>query len=672
MNPTFSFGKTLVFAFAALALANSVTAKETIDWHTDLTKAKHQAAAEKKMILLHFTASWCSACKEIDRFVFTNPLTARAIEEDSIPVKIDIDSQSHIAQEYGVTTIPYNILITPAGNVIKESSSPRSSDGYRELIAQAKEAAATAPQKVIEELNELRQEARRQLPANQIPPLGLNRASSNSVALQNAMHRSDSTRGTKNHRTWSIIDTRQTPQTEVLHMTKQSFIVLPTGDSAFPDARDARGFKPNHPLEGAIKETKPSVSVGSKPPHNSVAAKSTFNKFHPNQSQSADVIQAQRPLATRPVSPSDRQHQPKLAAQVAWKDDHVESPENGSKSTRSPTKLRDHQTDLILTTVKNPMVLQSKNEDSLSATAYKSKHFVPEAASDEAKFIKNPAGFNKPHVAPLNEARAAIPDSNPIAPPGSTSPSAKAQKLPSGKAVEREEADPIEASPNPKVSQPGDSKEPVTTVSMALPEAKGQAKPRAASQYRSAMENATQWATVQASWTPECQANDTSLEENDTSDESVASRQNPVSARPLQPRTPVTENSKSNAGLAGFCCVSLMEDQRWTKGSANWGCFHRGRLFLFASKEYREKFQTNPDIYSPLLGGADPVRFHESGDLVDGKREHGVYYGDEGGPTVVILFATAATRAKFEADPTEYLRSVRQAMNRLDGDLRIR
>ncbi|MCP4082917.1 MAG: hypothetical protein GY743_22050, partial [Planctomycetaceae bacterium] len=71
-------------------------------------------------------------------------------------------------------------------------------------------------------------------------------------------------------------------------------------------------------------------------------------------------------------------------------------------------------------------------------------------------------------------------------------------------------------------------------------------------------------------------------------------------------------------------------------------------------------------------GGSDPVEFHNRGELVDGKRKHGVFYGEDDGPTVIVLFANAENRAQFEADPAEYLRSVRQAMTRLDSDLLLR
>ena len=61
-----------------------------------------------------------------------------------------------------------------------------------------------------------------------------------------------------------------------------------------------------------------------------------------------------------------------------------------------------------------------------------------------------------------------------------------------------------------------------------------------------------------------------------------------------------------------------------------------------------------------------------SGDLQQGKRKHGVFYGEDDGPTVIVLFSNKENRAKFEEEPAEYLRSVRQAMSRVDQELLLR
>ncbi len=114
--------------------------------------------------------------------------------------------------------------------------------------------------------------------------------------------------------------------------------------------------------------------------------------------------------------------------------------------------------------------------------------------------------------------------------------------------------------------------------------------------------------------------------------------------------------------LGGDCPVSLLLDNKWVPGKRELGCQHRGKLYLFASAEYLAKFQADPDGFSPLLGGFDPVIYHEQQQWVDGLREHGVFMTKEGQQSVV-LFRDQQTRQKFRDEPGKYLETIRNATN---------
>lgn len=126
-----------------------------------------------------------------------------------------------------------------------------------------------------------------------------------------------------------------------------------------------------------------------------------------------------------------------------------------------------------------------------------------------------------------------------------------------------------------------------------------------------------------------------------------------------QPATTST-NPSQPLGLNGDCPVSLLLDNQWVPGKREWVCQHRGKLYLFASAEYLAKFQTDPDGFSPLLGGFDPVIYHEQQQWVDGLREHGVFMTKEGQQSVV-LFRDQQTRQKFRDEPAKYLETIRKA-----------
>ena len=136
----------------------------------------------------------------------------------------------------------------------------------------------------------------------------------------------------------------------------------------------------------------------------------------------------------------------------------------------------------------------------------------------------------------------------------------------------------------------------------------------------------------------------------------------------LDPATPeiVTETFCLN----GKCPVTLLTEGRWADGDPQFGIVHRDRTYIFATAEKLAQFQTNPDNYSPILAGYDPVVYHEQGKLVEGLVENGVFMGKNPSQKVV-LFANDETRAKFQSQPKMYLETIRIAtMNARTRNLR--
>ena len=110
---------------------------------------------------------------------------------------------------------------------------------------------------------------------------------------------------------------------------------------------------------------------------------------------------------------------------------------------------------------------------------------------------------------------------------------------------------------------------------------------------------------------------------------------------------------KLGPGLGGMCPVELSEHQAWVAGDRRWGAHHRGRLYLFAGEVQQQRFLANPDYYSPVLSGYDPVVALREGRYVPGYRSHGAFYHGR-----VFLFASEANLAEFYRSPGE----VAQAM----------
>jgi hypothetical protein len=98
-----------------------------------------------------------------------------------------------------------------------------------------------------------------------------------------------------------------------------------------------------------------------------------------------------------------------------------------------------------------------------------------------------------------------------------------------------------------------------------------------------------------------------------------------------------------------MCPVELIEQKKWVTGNRQWGAYHRGRLYLFVGESQQQRFLRNPDYYSPVLSGYDPVVAFEEGQFLQGQRKHGVFFKNR-----VYLFASEANLAQFYQAPERF------------------
>jgi hypothetical protein len=115
-----------------------------------------------------------------------------------------------------------------------------------------------------------------------------------------------------------------------------------------------------------------------------------------------------------------------------------------------------------------------------------------------------------------------------------------------------------------------------------------------------------------------------------------------IAQRPVEP-PPI--------GLDGYCPVQLLENNRWVRGTHEGGVIHRGRLYLCATPEERQRFMANPDLYAPVLDGCDVVLAVDQNQLVPGQRKYGVRYEKD---NRVYLFSSQASGDRFAQDPGRY------------------
>ena len=118
-----------------------------------------------------------------------------------------------------------------------------------------------------------------------------------------------------------------------------------------------------------------------------------------------------------------------------------------------------------------------------------------------------------------------------------------------------------------------------------------------------------------------------------------------TAASQAMPLPPAVESPS----LDGMCPVELVEQKNWVVGNRQWGAYHRGRLYIFAGESQQQRFLANPDYYSPVLSGYDPVIAFENQKFLLGQRKHGVFFKNR-----IYLFANEENLKRFYQAPDRF------------------
>ena len=95
------------------------------DWISSLQEAKKIALVTNKLIIIDFTAIWCGPCKKMERDTWQSQ-EIQSLLKNFVMVKVDIDTNMPIAQQYAVNGIPYIVIADGSGMEISSFSGYKS------------------------------------------------------------------------------------------------------------------------------------------------------------------------------------------------------------------------------------------------------------------------------------------------------------------------------------------------------------------------------------------------------------------------------------------------------------------------------------------------------------------------------------------------------------------
>jgi len=82
-------------------------------WHTSFEEAEQAAQNQQVPLLLQFHSQYCGPCRQMDQQVCSDPSVQRALQEGLVAVQVATTERPDLAERFGATTIPRDVVIYP-------------------------------------------------------------------------------------------------------------------------------------------------------------------------------------------------------------------------------------------------------------------------------------------------------------------------------------------------------------------------------------------------------------------------------------------------------------------------------------------------------------------------------------------------------------------------------
>ena len=82
-------------------------------WYSTFDEAQEAASSQGVPLLIHFHASWCGPCRQMENQVLNRPEVQKQLRTGLAAVEIDVSQHPDLAQQFGATTVPRDVVVIP-------------------------------------------------------------------------------------------------------------------------------------------------------------------------------------------------------------------------------------------------------------------------------------------------------------------------------------------------------------------------------------------------------------------------------------------------------------------------------------------------------------------------------------------------------------------------------
>jgi YHS domain-containing protein len=104
-------------------------------WIESLAAAQDMARERRLPVLLHFEAEWCGACRQMESAVLSQPEVLARLGTAVVGVRIDADQAPELISQYGIASLPTDIVLDADGQELQRFTGGTSLSEYSRRLS---------------------------------------------------------------------------------------------------------------------------------------------------------------------------------------------------------------------------------------------------------------------------------------------------------------------------------------------------------------------------------------------------------------------------------------------------------------------------------------------------------------------------------------------------------
>ncbi len=89
--------------------------EDTVQWITNYDEGIASAQIEESLVLIEFYADWCGRCRDFEDETWRDVAVIELVNAEFVCIKIDVDVNSTLRNQYRVTSLPTVVVLTSSG-----------------------------------------------------------------------------------------------------------------------------------------------------------------------------------------------------------------------------------------------------------------------------------------------------------------------------------------------------------------------------------------------------------------------------------------------------------------------------------------------------------------------------------------------------------------------------